>query len=44
MRQDHEASEGVVAALRSGGGNVGTQRHYACNVPKIVFSFYYFTL
>ena len=25
--QDREASEGVVATLRSGGGNVGARRH-----------------
>ena len=25
-----EASEGVVATLWSRGGNMGTQRHYAC--------------
>ena len=32
MTQDREASEGVVATLRSGGGNMGTQRHDACHL------------
>ena len=30
MTQDCETSEGVVAAPRSGGGNMGTQGHDAC--------------
>ena len=30
MTQDCEASEGVVAALRSGRGNMGTRGHDAC--------------
>ena len=29
-RQDCEASEGVMAVQRSGGGNMGTRKHYAC--------------
>ena len=33
MRQDSEASEGVVTTSRSGGSNMRTQRHYACNYP-----------
>ena len=32
MRQDCEASEGVVVAPRSGGGNMGTRRHCACQI------------
>ena len=27
--QDHEVSEGVVAAPMSGGGNMGARRHYS---------------
>ena len=30
MTQDREASEGGVATLRSGGGNLGTRGHDAC--------------
>ena len=30
--QDYEASEGVVVAPRSGRDNMGTQRHYACQL------------
>ena len=29
MTQDHEASEGVVATPRSGGGNMGARGHDA---------------
>ena len=32
MMQDLEASEGVVAAPRSGEGNMGTQRHCTCQL------------
>ena len=32
MKQDYEASEGVVVASRSGGGNMGTRRHRACQL------------
>ena len=31
-KQYREASEGVVAAPRSGGGKMGTRRHYACQL------------
>ena len=36
MKQDCEASEGVVVALRNGGGNMGTRRHYACQLSLLV--------
>ena len=36
MKQDSEASEGVVAALWNRGGNMGTQRHYACLLSLLV--------
>ena len=29
-------NEGVVAAPRSGGGNMGTQRHYVCQLSFLV--------
>ena len=32
VRQDCEGSEGVVATPRRGGGNMGTRRHYACQL------------
>ena len=32
-RQDCEASEGVVAVSRSGGGNMGTRGHVTCQYP-----------
>ena len=32
MKQDHEASKGVVATPRSGGGNMGTLGHDACHI------------
>ena len=32
--KDCEASEGVVAAPRSGGGNMGAQRYYLCLIPS----------
>ena len=36
VRQDCEASEGVVAAPRSGGGNMGMRRHCACQLSFFV--------
>ena len=36
MKQDRKASEGVVAAPWSGGGNKGTRRHYACQLFLLV--------
>ena len=35
-RQDYEASEGVVVAPRSGGGNVGMRRHCAYELSFLV--------
>ena len=32
MRQDREASDGVVAAPGSGRGNMGTRRHCVCQL------------
>ena len=29
-QKDCEANEGIMVAPRSGGGNMGTRRHYAC--------------
>ena len=36
MKQDCEASEGVVAALWNRGSNMGTRRHYACQLSLLV--------
>ena len=36
MMQDIEASEGVVIEPRSGGGNMGAQRHCACQLSLLV--------
>ena len=36
MTQDREASEGVVATPRSGGGNVGTRGHDVGHLPFLV--------
>ena len=36
MMQDCEASEGVVAALRSGGGNMGTRGHDAFHLSFLI--------
>ena len=36
MRQDCEASEGVVVAPRSGGGNMGTRTHHECQLSLLV--------
>ena len=36
MRKDCEASEVVIVAPRSGGGNMGTQRQYACQLSFLV--------
>ena len=36
MRKDREASEGVIAAPRSGGGNMGTRGHYTCQLSLLV--------
>ena len=36
MMQDHEAREGVVAAPRSGEGNIGTQGHDACHLSFLI--------
>ena len=34
--QDREAREGVVAALRSRGGNMGTRGHDACHLSFLI--------
>ena len=36
MKQDCEASESVVAAPWSGGGNMRTRRYYACQLSLLV--------
>ena len=36
MRKDCEASEGVVAAPRSEGGNMGTRGHDTCQLSFVV--------
>ena len=36
MTQDHEASEGVMATPRSGGGNLGTRGHDAGHLSLLV--------
>ena len=36
MTQDREASEGVVATPRNGGGNMGTRIHDACHLSFLV--------
>ena len=36
MTQDRKANEGVVAILRSGGGNLGTRGHDACHLSFLV--------
>ena len=36
MKQDCEASEGVVIAPRNGGGNMGVRRHYTCQLSFLV--------
>ena len=33
MTQDREASESIIATLRSGGGNVGARGHNAGHLP-----------
>ena len=35
-KQDHEASECVVVALWNRGRNMGTRRHYACQLSLLV--------
>ena len=32
MKQDCESNEGVMAVLRNGEGNMGTRRHYVCQL------------
>ena len=34
--QDREAREGVVATLRSGGGNMGTRGHDVCHLSLLI--------
>ena len=36
MKKDREANEGVVAALRSRGGNMGTRGHDTCQLSSLV--------
>ena len=36
MKQDCEASEGVVAAPWNRGGNMGMRRHHACQLSLLV--------
>ena len=36
MKQDREASEGVVVAPWNRGGNMGMRRHYACRLSLLV--------
>ena len=36
LRQDYEASKGVVAAPKSGRGNMGMRRHYSCQLTPLV--------
>ena len=36
MKQDCEASEGVVATLWNRGGNMGTRGHHACQLSLLV--------
>ena len=36
MKQDREASEGVVAAPWNRGGNMGTRGHHACQLLLFV--------
>ena len=36
MKQDHKASEGVVATPRSGEGNLGMRKHYACQLSFLI--------
>ena len=36
MAQNYETGEGVVAAPRSGGGNIGTRRHDACQLSFFI--------
>ena len=36
MKQDCEASEGVVATTWSGGGNMGTRGYYVCQLSFLV--------
>ena len=36
MTQDREASESVMATLRSRGGNMGTRGHNACHLSLLV--------
>ena len=36
MTQECEASEGVVATLRSGGSNMGTRGHNVCHLSFLI--------
>ena len=36
MRQDYEASKGVVATPRSGRGDKGARRHYSCQLSLLI--------
>ena len=36
MKQDHEASEGVMVALWNRGGNMGTPGHHACQLSLLI--------
>ena len=36
FKQDHGASEGVMAVPWNKGGNMGTRRHYACQLSLLV--------
>ena len=36
MKQDHEASKGIVVAPWNSGGNMGTRRHHLCQLSLLV--------
>ena len=36
MREDREATKGVVVAPRSGGDNMGTRRHYTYKLSFLI--------